>query len=125
MRGDEGYRDQQGRESLNVLTFQKKLRSCPKPTIAMVSGYAIGGGHVLHVLCDMTIAADNSIFGQVGPKVGSFDGGIWSELSCAYCRAKKKRVKSGSCVNNILLKRLKRWDWLILSSPTKSFYLQQ
>ncbi len=91
VRGDEGYRDQQGRESLNVLTFQKKLRSCPKPTIAMVSGYAIGGGHVLHVLCDMTIAADNSIFGQVGPKVGSFDGGFGASYLAHIVGQKKAR----------------------------------
>ncbi|MBM3195134.1 MAG: 1,4-dihydroxy-2-naphthoyl-CoA synthase [Chlamydiae bacterium] len=91
VRGDEGYRDDHGRESLNVLTFQKKLRSCPKPTIAMVSGYAIGGGHVLHVLCDMTIAAEHSIFGQVGPKVGSFDGGFGASYLAHIVGQKKAR----------------------------------
>lgn len=91
VRGDEGYRDDFGRESLNVLTFQKKLRSCPKPTIAMVAGYAIGGGHVLHVLCDMTIAADNARFGQVGPKVGSFDGGFGSSYLAHIVGQKKAR----------------------------------
>jgi naphthoate synthase len=91
VRGDEGYRDDFGRESLNVLTFQKKLRSCPKPTIAMVAGYAIGGGHVLHVLCDLTIAADNARFGQVGPKVGSFDGGFGSSYLAHIVGQKKAR----------------------------------
>lgn len=91
VRGDEGYQDAQGRESLNVLTFQKKLRSCPKPTIAMVSGYAIGGGHVLHVLCDLTIAAEHSIFGQVGPKVGSFDGGFGASYLAHIVGQKKAR----------------------------------
>jgi naphthoate synthase len=91
IRGDEGYKDFDGKESLNVLQFQKLLRSCPKPTIAMVSGYAIGGGHVLHVLCDLTIAADHSIFGQVGPKVGSFDGGFGSSYLGRIVGQKKAR----------------------------------
>ena len=75
VRGDSGYKDEQGVHRLNVLEFQRMIRTCPKPVIAMVAGYAIGGGHVLHVMCDLTIAADNAIFGQTGPKVGSFDGG--------------------------------------------------
>ena len=75
VRGDSGYKDNEtGHSRLNVLDFQREIRSCPKPVIAMVAGYAIGGGHVLHVMCDLTIAADNAIFGQTGPKVGSFDG---------------------------------------------------
>lgn len=76
VRGTSGYKDASGEESLNVLDFQKELRSCPKPIIALIAGYAIGGGHVLHVVCDLSIAADNAIFGQVGPRVGSFDGGF-------------------------------------------------
>jgi naphthoate synthase len=91
VRGDEGYKDLDGKESLNVLKFQKILRSSPKPTIAMVSGYAIGGGHVLHVLCDLTIAADNAIFGQVGPKVGSFDGGFGASYLAHIVGQKKAR----------------------------------
>ncbi len=75
-RGHTGYKDEHGQEHLNVLSLQKIIRSSTKPVIAMVSGYAIGGGHVLHVVCDLTIAADHSIFGQVGPRVGSFDGGF-------------------------------------------------
>lgn len=80
IRGNCGYKDEKGIESLNVLDLQRQIRHCPKPVIAMVSGYAIGGGHVLHIVCDLTIAADHSIFGQVGPKVGSFDGGF----GCSY-----------------------------------------
>jgi naphthoate synthase len=76
VRGDAGYKDAAGIHRLNVLDFQRQIRSCPKPVIAMVAGYAIGGGHVLHVVCDLTIAADNAIFGQTGPRVGSFDGGF-------------------------------------------------
>jgi naphthoate synthase len=75
IRGDDGYVDQHGIGRLNVLDLQIQIRRLPKPTIAMVAGYAIGGGHVLHVCCDLTIAADNARFGQTGPRVGSFDGG--------------------------------------------------
>ncbi|MBI2810839.1 MAG: 1,4-dihydroxy-2-naphthoyl-CoA synthase [Candidatus Melainabacteria bacterium] len=87
IRGDSGYVDVEGVHRLNVLDFQKQIRGCPKPVVAMVSGFAIGGGHVLHVICDLTIAADNAIFGQVGPKVGSFDGGFGS--SCRRYNAKE------------------------------------
>src|SRR6266576_836124 len=75
IRGDDGYVDEQGIGRLNVLDLQIQIRRLPKPVIAMVAGYAIGGGHVLHLCCDLTIAADNARFGQTGPKVGSFDGG--------------------------------------------------
>src|SRR5579863_5896310 len=91
IRGDAGYADKQGVERLNVLDFQRQIRSCPKPVIAMVAGYAIGGGHVLHVVCDLTIAADNAIFGQVGPKVGSFDGGFGSSYLARLVGQKKAR----------------------------------
>ena len=74
VRGDGGYVDEDGVPRLNVLDLQRQIRTLPKPVIAMVAGYAIGGGHVLHVVCDLTIAADNAIFGQTGPRVGSFDG---------------------------------------------------
>jgi naphthoate synthase len=76
IRGDQGYVGEDKVPRLNVLDLQKQIRSLPKPVIAMVAGYAIGGGHVLHVVCDLTIAADNARFGQTGPKVGSFDGGF-------------------------------------------------
>jgi naphthoate synthase len=75
VRGDDGYVDEQGVGRLNVLDLQIRIRRLPKPVIAMVAGYAIGGGHVLHVCCDLTIAAENARFGQTGPRVGSFDGG--------------------------------------------------
>jgi naphthoate synthase len=75
VRGDDGYVDEHGVGRLNVLDLQVRIRRLPKPVIAMVAGYAIGGGHVLHVCCDLTVAADNARFGQTGPRVGSFDGG--------------------------------------------------
>jgi naphthoate synthase len=75
IRGDDGYVDEHGVGRLNVLDLQIQIRRLPKPVIAMVAGHAIGGGHVLHLCCDLTIAADNARFGQTGPRVGSFDGG--------------------------------------------------
>lgn len=75
IRGDDGYVDDQGIGRLNVLDLQVDIRRHPKPVVAMVAGYAIGGGHVLHLCCDLTIAAENARFGQTGPRVGSFDGG--------------------------------------------------
>jgi naphthoate synthase len=80
VRGDDGYTDEQGTGRLNVLDLQIQIRRMPKPVVAMVAGYAIGGGHVLHVCCDLTIAAENARFGQTGPKVGSFDGGYGINL---------------------------------------------
>jgi naphthoate synthase len=85
IRGDDGYIGddsvaQQGIGRLNVLDLQIQMRRCPKPIVAMIAGYAIGGGHVLHVCCDLSIAADNARFGQTGPRVGSFDGGFGSGL---------------------------------------------
>ncbi|MDD5087864.1 MAG: 1,4-dihydroxy-2-naphthoyl-CoA synthase [bacterium] len=76
IRGEQGYVGKDNVPRLNVLDLQKQIRSLPKPVIAMVAGYAIGGGHVLHIVCDLTIAADNARFGQTGPRVGSFDGGF-------------------------------------------------
>ena len=75
VRGDAGYVGEDGIPRLNILDVQRQIRTIPKPVIAMVAGYAVGGGHVLHLMCDLTIAADNAQFGQTGPKVGSFDGG--------------------------------------------------
>jgi naphthoate synthase len=80
VRGDEGYIDEGGTPHLNVLDLQMQIRRCPKPVVAMVAGYAIGGGHVLHLICDLTIAADNARFGQTGPRVGSFDAGLGAGL---------------------------------------------
>lgn len=91
IRGNEGYVGGDGVPRLNVLDLQKQIRSLPKPVVAMVAGYAIGGGHVLHVVCDLTIAADNARFGQVGPKVGSFDGGLGSSYLARIVGQKKAR----------------------------------
>lgn len=91
VRGHAGYIGGDGVPRLNVLDLQKKIRSIPKPVIAMVAGYAIGGGHVLHVVCDLTIAADNARFGQTGPKVGSFDGGLGSSYLARIVGQKKAR----------------------------------
>jgi naphthoate synthase len=91
IRGDAGYVDDQGTHRLNVLDFQRQIRTCPKPVIAMVAGYAIGGGHVLHLMCDLTIAAENAVFGQTGPKVGSFDGGYGASYMARIVGQKKAR----------------------------------
>ena len=91
VRGHAGYIGEDGIPRLNVLDLQKKIRSLPKPVVAMVAGYAIGGGHVLHIVCDLTIAADNARFGQTGPKVGSFDGGLGSSYLARIVGQKKAR----------------------------------
>jgi naphthoate synthase len=91
IRGDDGYVDPKGVGRLNVLDLQIQIRRLPKPVIAMVAGYAIGGGHVLHVVCDLTIAADNAKFGQTGPRVGSFDGGYGAGLLARIVGQKKAR----------------------------------
>lgn len=91
VRGDSGYKDASGVHRLNVLDLQRQIRTLPKPVIAMVAGYAIGGGHVLHMVCDLTIAADNAIFGQTGPKVGSFDGGFGASYMARLVGQKKAR----------------------------------
>lgn len=91
VRGEAGYIDEAGMPRLNVLDLQRLIRSMPKVVIAMVAGYAIGGGHVLHVVCDLTIAADNAIFGQTGPKVGSFDGGFGASYLADVVGQKKAK----------------------------------
>jgi naphthoate synthase len=91
VKGVGGYIGEDGVPRLNVLDLHKRIRSLPKPVIAMVNGYAIGGGHVLHVVCDLTIASDNAKFGQTGPKVGSFDGGYGSSYLARHVGQKKAR----------------------------------
>ena len=91
VKGIGGYVGKDGVPRLNVLDLQKRIRSLPKPVIAMVNGYAIGGGHVLHVVCDLSIASDNAIFGQTGPKVGSFDAGFGSSYLARIVGQKKAR----------------------------------
>lgn len=91
VRGKAGYVGGDGVPRLNILDVQKQIRQMPKPVIAMVAGYAIGGGHVLHVVCDLTIAGDNAKFGQTGPKVGSFDAGLGSSYLARMVGQKKAR----------------------------------
>jgi naphthoate synthase len=91
VRGDDGYKDDSGVGRLNVLDLQIQIRRLPKPVVAMVAGYAIGGGHVLHLVCDLTIAADNARFGQTGPRVGSFDGGYGAGLLARTVGQKKAK----------------------------------
>ena len=91
VRGSAGYVGADGVPRLNVLDLQRLIRSMPKPVIALVAGYAIGGGHVLHVVCDLTIAAENAVFGQTGPKVGSFDGGFGASYLARIVGQKKAR----------------------------------
>lgn len=91
VKGHGGYIDQQGVPRLSVLDVQMQIRRLPKPVIAMVNGYAIGGGHVLHLVCDLTIASENAIFGQTGPKVGSFDAGFGSSYLARIVGQKKAR----------------------------------
>ncbi len=91
VRGAKGYVGDDGVPRLNVLDLQKLIRSLPKPVVAMVAGYAIGGGHVLHLVCDLSIAADNAVFGQTGPRVGSFDGGFGASYLARVVGQKKAR----------------------------------
>ena len=92
VRGEEGgYKDSHGTNHLNVLELQRQIRTLPKPVVAMVAGYAIGGGHVLHLICDLSIAADNARFGQTGPKVGSFDAGLGAGIMARTIGLKKAK----------------------------------
>ncbi|KEH20044.1 1,4-dihydroxy-2-naphthoyl-CoA synthase [Medicago truncatula] len=91
LRTPDGYSDHENIGRLNVLDLQVQIRRLPKPVIAMVAGYAVGGGHILHMVCDLTIAADNAIFGQTGPKVGSFDAGYGSSIMSRLVGPKKAR----------------------------------
>jgi naphthoate synthase len=95
VRGDTGYMSEPGKEGavgrFHVTDLHVQIRRLPKPVVAMVAGYAIGGGHVLHLVCDLSIAADNAIFGQVGPRVGSFDGGFGASLLASLVGPKKAK----------------------------------
>jgi enoyl-CoA hydratase/carnithine racemase len=108
VRGSQGYVGGDGVPRLNVLDLQKMIRSLPKPVVAMVAGYAIGGGHVLHLICDLTIAAENACFGQTGPKVGSFDGGFGAGYMARVVGQKKARRFGSSAANTV---HGKRWRW--------------
>ncbi len=91
VKGKGGYIDKDGIPRLNILEVQRQIRSLPKPVVAMVNGYAIGGGHVLHVVCDLSIASENAVFGQTGPKVGSFDAGLGASYLASIVGQKKAR----------------------------------
>ena len=93
VRGTGGYVGDDGTPRLNVLDLQREIRTCPKPVVAMVAGWCVGGGHVLHMMCDLTIAAENAMFGQTGPRVGSFDGG-WGASYMARIVGQKKARES-------------------------------
>ena len=110
VRGDDGYVDEKGIGRLNILDVQVQIRRLPKPVIAMVAGYAIGGGHVLHLVCDLTVAADNARFGQTGPRVGSFDGGYGAGLLARTVGRRRPR-RSGSCASSTTPPRRWRWAW--------------
>ena len=110
VKGIGGYIDGNGVPRLNVLDLHKAIRSIPKPVIAMVNGYAIGGGHVLHVVCDLTIASENARFGQTGPKVGSFDGGFGSSY-LARIVGRRRLAKSGFSAVSTRLRRPRPWAW--------------
>ena len=97
IRGDKGYIGNDGVPRLNILEVQRQLRVIPKPVIAMVAGYAVGGGHVLHMMCDLTIAAENAQFGQTGPKVGSFDGGWGASYMARIIGQKRAREMWFTC----------------------------
>tara|TARA_B110000014_G_scaffold214486_1_gene167711 strand:+ start:535 stop:1365 length:831 start_codon:yes stop_codon:yes gene_type:complete len=97
IRGDKGYIGEDGVQRLNILDVQRQIRTIPKPVIAMVAGYAVGGGHVLHMMCDLTIAAENAQFGQTGPKVGSFDGGWGASYMARIIGQKRAREMWFTC----------------------------
>ena len=97
IRGDKGYIGKDGVPRLNILDVQRQIRIIPKPVIAMVAGYAVGGGHVLHMICDLTIAAENAQFGQTGPKVGSFDGGWGASYMARIIGQKRAREMWFTC----------------------------
>ena len=97
IRGDKGYVGDDGVPRLNILDVQRQIRTIPKPVIAMVAGYAVGGGHVLHMMCDLTIASENAQFGQTGPKVGSFDGGWGASYMARIIGQKRAREMWFTC----------------------------
>ena len=122
VRGDAGYVGKDGIPRLNILDVQKQIRNLPKPVIAMVAGYAVGGGHVLHMLCDLTIAADNAQFGQTGPKVGSFDGGWGSSYMARIIGQKRAREVWYLCRFYNARQAL---DWGLINSVVKYENLEE
>ncbi len=111
VRGDTGYVAEGATVGrFHVTDLQIQMRRLPKPVVAMVAGYAIGGGHILHLSCDLTIAADNGVFGQVGPRVGSWDGGYGASLLRDLVGTKKAR-RSGCSAASTTPRRPRRWGW--------------
>src|SRR5207245_9001767 len=106
-----GYQDEEGTPRLQVRNLHRMIREIPKPVIAKVDGYAIGGGHVLHVLCDLTIASERAVFGQTGPKVGSFDAGFGAMYLARIVGEKKGRVIWYLCAG--FGGGEVRWRWLV------------
>jgi naphthoate synthase len=113
VRGDEGYIDEGGTPHLNVLDLQMQIRRCPKPVVAMVAGFAIGGGHVLHLVCDLSIAADNARFGQTGPRVGSFDAGLGAGLMARTIGMKRAKEIWLLCRQ---YDAPRRWTWGLVNT---------
>ena len=121
-RGDAGYVGDDGVPRLNILDVQKQIRYMPKAVIAMVSGYAVGGGHVLHMLCDLTIASDNAKFGQTGPKVGSFDGGWGASYMARIIGQKRAREIWYLCR---MYNAKQALDWGLINHVTKQVDLEK
>ena len=122
IRGDAGYIGDDGVPRLNILDVQKQIRYMPKPIIAMVSGYAVGGGHVLHMLCDLTIASENAQFGQTGPKVGSFDGGWGASYMARIIGQKRAREIWYLCK---MYNAEQALDWGLVNKVVKQSNLEQ
>ena len=122
IRGDAGYVGDDGVPRLNILDVQKQIRYMPKAVIAMVSGYAVGGGHVLHMLCDLTIASDNAKFGQTGPKVGSFDGGWGASYMARIIGQKRAREIWYLCR---MYNAKQALDWGLINHVTKQSDLEK
>ena len=122
IRGDAGYIGPDGVQRLNILDVQKQIRYMPKPVIAMVAGYAVGGGHVLHMLCDLTIAASNAKFGQTGPNVGSFDGGWGASYMARIIGQKRAREVWFLCKFYSAKKAL---DWGLINEVVKYEKLEE
>ncbi len=122
IRGDQGYVGGDGVPRLNILDVQKQIRYMPKPVIAMVAGYAVGGGHVLHMMCDLTIAAENAQFGQTGPKVGSFDGGWGSSYMARIIGQKRAREMWFLCR---FIDAKKALDWGLVNAVVPNEKLEE
>lgn len=120
IRGNGGYVGEDNIPRLNVLDLQRLIRVVPKPVIAMVNGYAIGGGHVLHILCDLSIAAETAKFGQTGPKVGSFDAGYGAGYLARPWSARRRRARSGTCAVSTRRRRRSTWAWSTRWCPLSS-----